>query len=67
MNTEFSFESRAEKKTYVERMFSQIARRYDFFNHFLSMGFDYSWRRRAIEILRQHLNSPSYGAKRNSS
>lgn len=53
MNNEFSFESRAEKKNYVERMFSQIARRYDFFNHFLSMGFDYSWRRRAIEVLRE--------------
>src|SRR5665213_254834 len=63
MNTEFSFESRAEKKNYVERMFSQIAGRYDFFNHFLSLGFDYAWRRRAIEILREHLNSPSYEAK----
>jgi demethylmenaquinone methyltransferase / 2-methoxy-6-polyprenyl-1,4-benzoquinol methylase len=50
MNNEFSFESRAEKKDYVERMFSQIAGRYDFFNHFLSLGFDHAWRRRAIEI-----------------
>jgi demethylmenaquinone methyltransferase/2-methoxy-6-polyprenyl-1,4-benzoquinol methylase len=64
MNTEFSFESRAEKKNYVERMFSQIARRYDFFNHFLSLGFDYGWRQRAIEILKSHLDSPSYEAKR---
>src|ERR1035437_382744 len=58
MYTEFSFESRAEKKNYVERMFSQIARRYDFFNHFLSLGFDYSWRRRAIEVLRERINHP---------
>ena len=60
MTDEFTFRSREEKKTYVERMFSQIARRYDFFNHFLSLGFDYSWRRRAIEILKNHLNSPTY-------
>ncbi len=45
-------------------MFSDIARRYDFFNHFLSVGFDYSWRRRAIQVLRKRLNSPSYGAER---
>ena len=55
MEQEFTFKSREEKKTYVERMFGQIARRYDFFNHFLSVGFDYSWRRRAIEVLRERL------------
>ncbi len=65
MTDEFSFQSREEKKTYVERMFSQIARRYDFFNHFLSLGFDYRWRRRAIEVLHERLNSPSYEAERN--
>jgi demethylmenaquinone methyltransferase/2-methoxy-6-polyprenyl-1,4-benzoquinol methylase len=53
MTDEFSFQSREEKKNYVERMFGQIARRYDFFNHFLSLGFDYTWRRRAIEVLRE--------------
>src|ERR1700685_216765 len=52
MTDEFNFQNREEKKRYVERMFGQIARRYDFFNHFLSLGFDYSWRRRAVEILR---------------
>ena len=36
-------------------MFGQIAKRYDFFNHFLSLGFDYAWRCRAIEILRKRL------------
>ncbi len=65
MSNEFSFQSREEKKSYVERMFGQIARRYDFFNHFLSLGFDYAWRRKAIEVLRERLNSPSYEAKRN--
>jgi demethylmenaquinone methyltransferase/2-methoxy-6-polyprenyl-1,4-benzoquinol methylase len=53
MSNEFSFQSREEKKSYVEQMFGQIARRYDFFNHFLSLGFDYTWRRRAIEVLRE--------------
>src|SRR5436309_14943384 len=33
-------------------MFGQIARRYDFFNHFLSFGFDYGWRKQAIQALR---------------
>jgi demethylmenaquinone methyltransferase/2-methoxy-6-polyprenyl-1,4-benzoquinol methylase len=51
----FSFETREEKKSYVEHMFGQIAHRYDFFNHFLSLGFDYAWRRRAIEVLRSRL------------
>jgi demethylmenaquinone methyltransferase/2-methoxy-6-polyprenyl-1,4-benzoquinol methylase len=55
MPTDFSFQSRDEKKTYVERMFGQIAKRYDFFNHFLSLGFDYAWRKRAIEVLRGSL------------
>ncbi len=36
-------------------MFGEIAGRYDFFNHFLSMGFDYQWRRRAIEIVKNRM------------
>ncbi len=60
MTTDFTFQDRADKKKYVERMFGQIARRYDFFNHFLSVGFDYSWRRRAIQVLRSRFpNSPT--------
>ena len=53
--TQFSFQTRDEKKSYVEHMFGQIAKRYDFFNHFLSLGFDYAWRRDAIAILRSRL------------
>jgi len=53
MAQEFVFKTREEKKNYVERMFGQIARRYDFFNHFLSLGFDYGWRKRAIQVLRE--------------
>ena len=32
-------------------MFNNIAHRYDFLNHFLSAGIDYSWRRKAIRLL----------------
>lgn len=54
--TQFSFTSREEKKQYVRSMFSNIAGRYDFLNHFLSFGFDYRWRRKAIDIVRTHLS-----------
>lgn len=40
------------KKQQVARMFDNISRRYDFLNHFLSLGIDVSWRRKAIRILR---------------
>jgi demethylmenaquinone methyltransferase/2-methoxy-6-polyprenyl-1,4-benzoquinol methylase len=40
------------KKEQVARMFNNISRRYDFLNHFLSMGIDRGWRKKAIEILR---------------
>jgi demethylmenaquinone methyltransferase/2-methoxy-6-polyprenyl-1,4-benzoquinol methylase len=32
----------------VRRMFGEIAGRYDFLNHFLSLGIDRSWRRRTV-------------------
>jgi demethylmenaquinone methyltransferase / 2-methoxy-6-polyprenyl-1,4-benzoquinol methylase len=54
-STGFIFESTDAKKKYVRRMFGEIARRYDFFNHLLSLGFDYSWRRTAIKLLREQL------------
>jgi demethylmenaquinone methyltransferase/2-methoxy-6-polyprenyl-1,4-benzoquinol methylase len=54
-NPAFSFASRDEKKSYVRRMFGEIAGRYDFFNHFLSFGFDRSWRRKAISLLHESL------------
>ena len=31
---------------FVRKMFSAIAGRYDFANHFLSFGWDFFWRRR---------------------
>ncbi|MFC2104956.1 class I SAM-dependent methyltransferase, partial [Bacteroidota bacterium] len=32
-------------------MFNNIARRYDFLNHFLSFGIDKIWRKKAVECL----------------
>ena len=40
------------KKQQVELMFDNIARRYDFLNHFLSMGIDKLWRKKAISLLK---------------
>jgi len=39
------------KKQKVRSMFNSIAPRYDFLNHFLSAGIDYSWRKKAIRLL----------------
>ena len=39
------------KKQQVARMFNNIAHRYDFLNHFLSLGIDRSWRKAAIQQL----------------
>jgi demethylmenaquinone methyltransferase/2-methoxy-6-polyprenyl-1,4-benzoquinol methylase len=41
----------ADKRRYVQRMFSEIAPRYDLLNHLLSFNVDRSWRRRAIAAL----------------
>lgn len=35
-------------------MFDSISRRYDFLNHFLSLGIDKGWRRKAIAKLKPH-------------
>lgn len=37
----------------VRRMFDRIARRYDFLNHFLSLGIDRRWRRLLIRRLKE--------------
>ena len=44
--------SEKNKKQQVEQMFDHIAPKYDFLNHFLSMGIDNVWRKKAIRMLR---------------
>ncbi|MCB0660818.1 MAG: ubiquinone/menaquinone biosynthesis methyltransferase, partial [Saprospiraceae bacterium] len=40
------------KKGQVERMFDKIAPFYDFLNHFLSLGIDIWWRKKAIRYVK---------------
>lgn len=47
-------DSNKNKKQQVEQMFDNIAPRYDFLNHFLSLGIDKLWRKRAVKILRSY-------------
>ena len=42
------------KKEQVAEMFDSIAPSYDFLNHFLSMGIDIRWRRKAIKALAKY-------------
>jgi demethylmenaquinone methyltransferase/2-methoxy-6-polyprenyl-1,4-benzoquinol methylase len=41
----------ATKKVQVAKMFDAISGKYDFLNHFLSLGIDIRWRRKAIRLL----------------
>ena len=40
-----------EKKEFVEQMFDDISKKYDFLNHFLSLGIDIYWRKQFIKKL----------------
>lgn len=42
------------KKAQVEQMFDNISGNYDFLNHFLSLGIDILWRKKAIAILKKY-------------
>lgn len=44
--------SEKSKKQQVEEMFDSISKRYDFLNHFLSLGIDKIWRRKAVNKLK---------------
>ncbi len=44
-------EDRSGKKEQVARMFDSISGNYDFLNHFLSLGIDIRWRKKAIKLL----------------
>jgi demethylmenaquinone methyltransferase / 2-methoxy-6-polyprenyl-1,4-benzoquinol methylase len=41
----------SSKKEQVARMFDNISGRYDFLNHFLSLGIDKGWRKKAISMM----------------
>ena len=43
----------ASKKEEVAEMFNNISGRYDFLNHFLSVGIDKRWRKKAIQELKE--------------
>ncbi|MCB9246020.1 MAG: bifunctional demethylmenaquinone methyltransferase/2-methoxy-6-polyprenyl-1,4-benzoquinol methylase UbiE [Flavobacteriales bacterium] len=45
------FSSEGSKKAQIEEMFDDISRRYDFLNHFLSLGIDRSWRKTMIRTI----------------
>ncbi len=44
-------EERTGKKQQVATMFDRISGRYDFLNHFLSLGIDIGWRKKAVKEL----------------
>jgi demethylmenaquinone methyltransferase/2-methoxy-6-polyprenyl-1,4-benzoquinol methylase len=45
-------EKQSSKKEQVAEMFDNISHRYDFLNHFLSLGIDKLWRKKAVAILK---------------
>jgi demethylmenaquinone methyltransferase/2-methoxy-6-polyprenyl-1,4-benzoquinol methylase len=52
MSTVKPYTEGGSKKEQVSNMFNNISHYYDFLNHFLSLGIDRSWRRKAIATLR---------------
>lgn len=46
--------SSESKKAQVEQMFDNISGKYDFLNHFLSLGIDIIWRKKAVSILKKY-------------
>src|ERR1700738_4374989 len=46
----------AEKRAYVQKIFSEIAPRYDLLNHVLSLNIDRRWRRKAIAAVKVEQN-----------
>ncbi|MDX1350827.1 MAG: bifunctional demethylmenaquinone methyltransferase/2-methoxy-6-polyprenyl-1,4-benzoquinol methylase UbiE [Putridiphycobacter sp.] len=45
------YKSNSTKKEEVAEMFNNISEKYDFLNHFLSLGIDKIWRKKAVKIL----------------
>ncbi|MBL4707962.1 MAG: bifunctional demethylmenaquinone methyltransferase/2-methoxy-6-polyprenyl-1,4-benzoquinol methylase UbiE [Flavobacteriales bacterium] len=47
-------EKGSSKKEQVAEMFDNISHRYDFLNHFLSLGIDKLWRKKAVKLLKEN-------------
>ncbi len=47
------YNAQDSKKSQVAGMFNNIAKTYDFLNHFLSLGIDILWRKKAIALLKE--------------
>lgn len=50
-NTQAAPKAGAEREKQVQRIFSEIAPRYDLLNHVLSLNIDRAWRRKAVDRL----------------
>ena len=50
-NTVTPYNDTRAKKEQVEEMFDNIAHRYDFLNHLLTMGVDITWRKKAVKYI----------------
>jgi demethylmenaquinone methyltransferase/2-methoxy-6-polyprenyl-1,4-benzoquinol methylase len=50
-NTVTPYNDTRTKKEQVEEMFDNIAHRYDFLNHLLSLGIDITWRKKAVKYI----------------
>lgn len=48
------YRSNEQKDVQIEQMFDKIAGRYDRLNHILSLGFDYSWRKKCIDFFKPY-------------
>lgn len=53
-NDSITTERQIYEQSYVRSLFNRIAPHYDFLNHFLSLGFDVRWRRKAVRLLREY-------------
>lgn len=51
-------DKKRDNKPAIASMFDSIAFRYDFLNHFLSLGTDRRWRKRAVRIISGRYSSP---------
>lgn len=47
-------EQESGKKQQVAEMFNNISHRYDFLNHFLSLGIDILWRKKAVRLIKPY-------------